>query len=426
MIRFYNGPILTLDDESTVTQGREVWVDDDMICYIGPAAADRPVFEREIDLQGNLLMPSFKNAHAHGPMNFLRSFADDLPLQQWLFDRVFPYEAKLTPEDVYALQRLAILEYLRNGISASFEMYYHRDAIVAAGVDSGFRTVLCGGLMTRDDWAQEEMQLLKYNSFDRYNRLVSYLPGIHSEYLASPELLMFMRELLEEYRLPFYAHNSETEKEVAECVERHGLTPTALFEEYGLFAFGGGGFHCTHMSERDLEIFSERGLYAVSCPGSNAKLASGIAPVEDMLRRGVRLALGTDGPASNNAVSMFREMYLAAVLPKLREKDAAAVDAEKILEAACCGSARAMNLPNSDRIAFGKNADLIVIDMHAPNMRPVHNVAKNLVYSGSDANVLMTVVKGKILYEKGGFHVGMDPEDIFLGAEAATRRLTQG
>ena len=425
MIRLYNGYVLTLDNGYTVPERREVWVDDDIICYVGPTVPERPEFEREIDLQGNLLMPSFKNAHAHGPMNFLRSYADDLPLQSWLFNKVIPLEGKLTPDDIYALQRHAILEYLRNGITVSFEMYYHRDAIAAAGIDSGFRTVLSGGTAAGDDFGDVEMMLLKYNSFDCSNRLVSYLPGIHSEYLANLETLMFMRELLEEYKLPCYSHNSETASEVEECIGRHGMTPTELFEEYGLYEFGGGGFHCVHMSARDLEIFRDRGLYVVTCPGSNTKLASGIAPLAEFEKRGIRLAIGTDGAASNNATSIFREMYLAATLPKLRENDASAVNATWVLEAACCGSARAMNLHNSDCISFGKNADLIVIDMHAPNMRPVHNVAKNLVYAGSDANVLMTMVKGKILYEKGEYHVGMDPDDIIVGAEAATRRLTR-
>jgi len=166
-----------------------------------------------------------------------------------------------------------------------------------------------------------------------------------------------------------------------------------------------------------MDIFARRGLYAVTCPASNAKLASGIAPVSEFLRRKIPLAIGTDGPASNNALNMFREMYLAAVLQKLREEDAASCDAREILRAACSTGARAM------RIDADKLADLVVIDLHQANMQPEHNTVKNLVYSGSNSNVLLTMVNGKILYENGVYHVGESPEDIIAHARAATERI---
>ena len=222
--------------------------------------------------------------------------------------------------------------------------------------------------------------------------------------------------------LSAFIHLSETEKEQRECIERHGLTPTQLFEENGLFEHGGGGFHCVWFDETDMDIFARRGLYAVTCPASNAKLARGIAPVSEFLRRKIPLAIGTDGPASNNALNMFREMYLAAVLQKLREEDAASCDAREILRAACSTGARAMRI-DADCIAPGKLADLVVIDLHQANMQPEHNTVKNLVYSGSNSNVLLTMVNGKILYENGVYHVGESPEDIVAHARAATERI---
>ena len=365
MIRFYNGKLLSLSGGFEISDW-EVWVEETMILYVGPAIGAHPPFEREIDLKGNLLMPGFKNAHAHSAMTFLRSYADDLPLQSWLFDKVFPLEAKLTPDDIYALTKLAILEYLKGGITSAFDMYYKRDAFAQAS--------------------------------------------------------MFMKMLLDEYKMPFFTHNSETKREVEECIERHGLTPTQLFEENGLFEHGGGGFHCVWLDETDMDIFARRGLYAVTCPASNAKLASGIAPVSELLRRKIPLAIGTDGPASNNALNMFREMYLAAVLQKLREEDAASCDAREILRAACSTGARAMRI-DADCIAPGKLADLVVIDLHQANMQPEHNTVKNLVYSGSNSNVLLTMVNGKILYENGVYHVGESPEDIVAHARAATERI---
>ena len=172
-----------------------------------------------------------------------------------------------------------------------------------------------------------------------------------------------------------------------------------------------------------MEIFRKHDLWVVTCPGSNSKLASGIAPLTRYMDAGLNLALGTDGPSSNNALDMFREMYLACVLQKLRTEDAAACDAGKILEAVCCGGARAMGLADCDCIAEGKQADLIVIDLDRPNMRPVINIPKNLVYSGSKENVKLTMVAGKVLYENGEFFIGADPAKLYDEAEAEVRSM---
>lgn len=422
MIRLYNCKVLALNGAAEVLD-RELWIDGDMILFVGPTVADRPVFEREIDLRGDLVMPGFKNAHAHSAMSFLRSFADDLPLQTWLFEKVIPYESRLTPDDIYALTKFGILENLAAGITSSFEMYYHRSVAARAALDCSYRMVFCGGTSSGDDFGMNENDLFNIRRLG--SPLVSYIPGVHSEYLSDPDLLMCMKQFLDEYELPFYAHNSETKKEVEECIERNGLTPTELFEEYGLYEHGGGGFHCVWFSENDMDIFARRGLYAVTCPASNAKLASGIAPIAELQKKGVNLAIGTDGQASNNSLDMFREMYLVSVLQKLQKMDPAVCDAVSVLEMACCGSARAMGLGSCDALEFGKTADLIVIDLHKPNMIPYHNIPKNLVYSGSNANVRMTMVNGRILYEDGVFHVSEPAEDIYKNALAAVERLTR-
>ena len=401
----------------------EVWTDGGKIAYAGaPRAGELPEFEREIDLNGDLVLPGFKNAHAHSAMTFLRSYADDLPLQSWLFDKVFPLEARLTPEAVYAFTRLAVLEYLSGGITASFDMYFHRDAYARANIDCGFRTVICGALSAGDKISVAADDYAKFNAL---GPLISYLPGVHAEYTADEKLLRGMSELVHGLKSPFWTHNSETKSETDGCFERHGMSPTEYLDSLGLYDFGGGGYHCVWFSERDIEIFAEKGLWAVTCPCSNAKLASGIAPLERFEKRGVRLAVGTDGPASNNALDMFREMYLACVLQKLRLNDAAACPAENILLAACSGGARAMGLDGCDSLAEGKAADLAVISLHRPNMRPIHDVAKNLVYSGTRDNVRMTMVAGRILYENGEFHVGCDAEEIYAEAEKYTKELIE-
>ncbi len=422
MIRLHNALVMPMTSDCSVFRG-EVWTDGGRIAYAGaPRAGELPEFEREIDLNGDLVLPGFKNAHAHSAMTFLRSYADDLPLQSWLFDKVFPLEARLTPEAVYAFTRLAVLEYLSGGITASFDMYFHRDAYARANIDCGFRTVICGALSAGDKISVAADDYAKFNALDP---LISYLPGVHAEYTADEKLLRGMSELVHGLKSPFWTHNSETKSETDGCFERHGMSPTEYLDSLGLYDFGGGGYHCVWFSERDIEIFAEKGLWAVTCPCSNAKLASGIAPLERFEKRGVRLAVGTDGPASNNALDMFREMYLACVLQKLRLNDAAACPAENILLAACSGGARAMGLDGCDSLAEGKAADLAVISLHRPNMRPIHDVAKNLVYSGTRDDVRMTMVAGRILYENGEFRVGCDAEEIYAEAEKYTKELIE-
>lgn len=420
MIRLYNGLVMPMTSDCAYFSG-EVWTDGGKIAYAGPARSGvLPEFEREIDLGGDLVIPGFKNAHAHSAMTFLRSYADDLPLQSWLFDKVFPLEERLTPEAVYAFTRLAILEYLSGGMTASFDMYFHRDAYAQANIDSGFRTVICGALSAGDRISVAADDYAKFNSL---HPLIGYLPGVHAEYTADERLLREMSELVHQLKSPFWTHNSETRSEVDGCMARHGMSPTACLDSLGLFDFGGGGYHCVWFTDDDVRIFAEKGLWAVTCPCSNAKLASGIAPLGRFEKRGVKLAIGTDGPASNNALDMFREMYLACVLQKLERQDAAACPAEGILYAACSGGARAMGLENCDCLAEGKAADLAVINMNRPNMRPVHAVAKNLVYSGTRDNVRLTMVAGRILYENGEFFVGEDPGRIYAEAEKYTREL---
>ena len=409
------------ENDCSILEG-ELWTDGERISYVGPARADMPEFDREMDLGGDLIIPGFKDAHTHIPMVFLRSFADGLPLQEWLFQQIFPREAKLYPEANYAFTRLGILELLSGGVTACFDMYYHRDAYVQAVLDSGFRSVLCGAVAAGDaDWTVAERDFERYNSM---GPLVGYRLGFHAEYTASEELLRYISELSHAHKAPVWTHNSETKSEYDGCIERHGMSPTRYFEKLGLHDYGGGGFHCVWFDEGDMEIFKNRGLWAVTCPASNAKLASGVAPLGSFMDRGIGLAVGTDGPSSNNALDMFREMYLACVLQKLRAEDAAACPARDILYAACSAGARAMGLPDCDSLAPGKYADLAVIDMSRPSMRPIIAPAENLVYSGSKDCVRLTMVAGRILYENGEFHVGESAERIIAEAEKYTRELT--
>lgn len=417
MIRFYNGRLLSFKNGFEITDD-EVWTNGSEIAFVGKNHDKKA--DREIDLNGNLLMPAFKNAHTHSAMTFARSLADDLPLQPWLYDMIFPMEAKLNESDIYTLSRLAFLEYLSSGISACFDMYYYPEAMAKASVDAGFRTVMCGAVNN----FKESVSLLDeyYQKYNSYDELISYRLGFHAEYTTSKELMSGIALLAEKHEAPVFTHSSETKSEVEGCLERYGKTPTELFEELGLFNYGGGGFHSAWMSENDLEIYKKHGIWAVINAGSNSKLASGIAPLEKMQKAGINTAIGTDGPSSNNALDMFREMYLAAVTQKLKTSDAAACDAAELLKAATVGGAHCMGLYNCDIIDTGKKADLTVIDLHRPNMQPINNIIKNIVYSGSKENVKLTMINGKILYENGEF-IGTDIEKIYYEVQKITDRL---
>lgn len=414
MIKFTNGLVLNKDFEIEST---DVYVDGGKIVKIGESTIKA---DRIYDLNGNLLMPSFKNAHTHSAMTFGRSFADDLPLSSWLNDKIFPLEAKLNGDDIYKLSKLAFLEYLTSGITACFDMYYFPENMAKASVDFGFRTVMCGAVNN----FKESVEKLEeyYNKYNNYDELVSYKLGFHAEYTTSKEIMQGISQLAEKYSAPVFMHSSETKSEVEGCIERYGKSPTALFDELGLFNYGGGAYHSVWIDDSDLEIYKKRGVWAVINAGSNCKLASGIAPVSKMMNIGINLAVGTDGPASNNALDMFREMYLIAATQKINDCDAASTDANAILKAATIGSAHCMGLDECDVIDEGKTADLIVIDMHRPNMQPINNITKNIVYSGSKENVKMTMINGKILYENGEF-INTDIERIYSEAQAVIDRI---
>lgn len=421
-LRFYNARILTMSEGEDVFEG-EVQVEGNRIVYVGKQEKKDAlaVFDREIDCERNLLMPGFKNAHSHSAMTFLRSFADDLPLQEWLYERVFPMEKKLLPDDIETLAKIGILEYLTSGITANFDMYVDNYAHANASLSMGFRTVFCGEM--NDFTGSLERTKEEYESLNSLDPLISFRLGIHAEYTTSRPLIEGMVKLAHNYRAPVYLHLSETEKEVTECQERYGMSPVEFLDSVGLFEYGGGGFHGVWLDEKDISICQKRNVSIISNPASNAKLASGVADLIRLDEAGINLALGTDGPASNNALDMFREMYLAAVLQKLKRCDAAAMDAAKILRMATVGGARAMGLSDCETLAEGQLADLILIDLHRPNMQPEHNLVKNLVYSGSKENVKLTMVNGKILYENNRFNVGEESEEIYQKANSIVERL---
>ena len=397
-IRFYNAEILTMESDKVIKG--ELWTCDDKIEYIGDSKPSDRSFDREIDCKGNILMPGLKNAHTHSAMTFSRSLADEYCLNDWLYKAIFPREKKLTDEHVYWFSKLAFAEYLSGGITACFDMYFHLEAQTRSAVETGFRHVFCdsandfGGIDTIEHY---------YNELNSYDPLISYKIGFHAEYTTCEENLKKVNELAHKYEAPVYTHISETKAEVEGCKERYECTPAVLLDKMGMFDYGGGGFHCVWFTDEDREIFKKRGLWSVFNACSNLKLGSGIAPVYKFIDNDMKIAIGTDGAGSNNALSMFREMYLDTVLSNAETGKANAVDPFKILKAGTSGGALCMGLDDCDVLKEGKKADIIMIDMNKPSMQPENNIVRNIVYSADNSCVKMTMINGRILYEDGSF-----------------------
>ena len=413
---FKNARILTMKSSEIISG--ELAVKDNRIIYIGPSYNEE-VADRVIDCEGNLLMPGLKNAHAHTAMVFARSCSDDLSLHDWLYTTIFPMEERFEDGDIYHLTKLGILEYLTSGITAAFDMYFHVPEIVKASEEIGFRSVI---LATSD---KEPISLLKerYLGINKPDSLCKYFLGIHAEYTTSEERIKDVVALAHELKAPIYLHVGETESEVAGCVERHGKTPVKYLDSLGFFDYGGGGFHCNYFTDEEVEIFKKHNCYVVTCPCSNLKLASGIAPLYRYQKAGLTIAIGTDGAGSNNALDMFREMYLVSALQKVTNKDPRVMDGFEVLKMATINGAHALGLNDSDVLDVGKYADIIMIDLKNPAMQPINNIAKNIVYSGSKDCVKMTMINGKILYYNHEFFVDQDVNKIIEKANEITKRL---
>lgn len=419
-LRFYNAKIMRRPD-LPLEEG-EVYTEGGRIVSVG-ARPEGFIAEREIDCGNNLLMSGFCNAHTHAAMSLFRGVADDLPLDKWLYDRIFPMEDHLTPEDVYWGTMLQAAEFVKSGITCIADMYFYPDEVYAAAKNAGLCVALCCGANSYSSYdvpAFIGKMLAKYSTMsDR----VRYFPGLHAEYTCEEKLIEAVADIAAESGAPTYIHLSETLKEVGDCTVRHGgLTPPQYLHRLGFFDNGGLAAHCTYADKDDVALLKQSGVVPVINGGSNLKLASGVAPVASMLAAGLRPALGTDGSASNNATSLFREMYLYSCLQKETMKDASAVSAEEALSAATVNGYRALGF-DGGVLEAGKFADMVLLDLSAPNMHPLSDVKKNVVYSADTSLVLMTVANGKIVYERGSYHIGEPLGKIYAECEKRKRRL---
>ena len=408
-ILFEHVTAVTMDPSRPLLRDGYVLVEGSRVVQVGQTRPQVDA-ERVIDGRGRVMLPGLINAHTHLPMTLMRGYGGGCDLQTWLNQYIFPAEDKLDSPSVRAGTDLALAELIAGGVTCVADMYYFCSDIAQAVADSGLSANLSRSLVAFQDQAVEEMASWKemeelysqWHGYDDGRILVD--ASVHAEYTsyACPSLWEKTGRWAADRGLGIQIHISETQSEHAECLQRHGKTPLALFDQYGVWQARGVAAHCVWVSEEDMALMARRGITAVHNPVSNLKLASGVAPVPDLLQAGVNVALGTDGVASNNSHDLLEEVKLAALLHKGVRRDPTAVTAHQALAMATVNGARALGR-NTGVIAPGKDADLILVDFTHPNLIPCHDVEENLVFSARGSDVVMNMARGKVIYENGTF-----------------------
>lgn len=410
-ILIHNCTAALMDEAGTVLPGAFVAVEGTQITYVG---TQRPQgsFEEEIDGEGGVLMPGFVNAHTHVPMTAMRGYGDGNNLQDWLHNYIFPVEARWDDRAIRCCTDLGLAEMIASGVTCVADMYMHTGTIAEQILEAGISANLsCGGVYfgapedfspeTCGDCRNQAALTEEWHGAGAGQILVD--ASVHGEYTSNPPLWRWMAEYAAEHRLGMHVHVSETQSEHQASLERWGKTPIQALDGCGVWDCGRSlAAHCVYTTEEDWALMAEKGISCVHNPWSNLKLGSGVAPIPAMMRAGVNVALGTDGMSSHNSADLFSDIKLAAVLHNGVERDPMAVNAWAALEMATVNGARALGR-DTGVIAPGKTADLILVDLSAPNLIPCHDPVEDLVFSAHGSNVEMNMARGQVIYEKGSF-----------------------
>ena len=366
--------------------------------------------DQTVDCKGNLLLPGFYNAHCHAAMTLFRGYGEDLPLQRWLEERIFPAEDRLTAESVAVASRFAIAEMLRCGVVSFSDMYMFEDVTAEAVLETGIKANLSRCIVSFDPTAdmkqdfrlRESLELVeKYHGAD-HDRLKIDL-SLHAEYTNVPHACEYVGQVATDRGLLMQLHLSETEKEHMECIQRHGKTPAKFFADLGVFDAPTSAAHCVWLSDEDIKILAQKGVTAVHNPISNLKLGSGVMPLRKLLDAGVNVALGTDGVASNNRLDLLRDYQTAAILHKGVSRDPASVTARELFPLLTFNGALAQGRENCGVVEVGACADLILLDRDAIHNIPCYDDYAMLAYSADANDIKMTMVDGRILYRNGEY-----------------------
>ena len=390
---------VTMDDDRYVIENAFVVLEGNRIQSIGvqePPGA----YDTVIDGVNKVVMPGLVNAHAHTAMTLLRSYADDMNLQDWLFQKIFPFEDKLTPEETYKGCVIGIREMLSSGTTCFNDMYFFEEENARAAAELGIRAVLSEGITDEVLETKLEKTVILLKQAKQSDGMLKVGVTPHAVYTCCPETFQRCREFAREHGILIHTHLSETRQENVDCQKQYHLSPTELMREAGIFDCPSIVAHGVFLSEDDMEILRDHEVTVVHNPVSNLKLASGVAEIPKLVKMGVNVALGTDGASSNNNLDMFEEIKLAAILHKGMTRDPEVLPAWEVLKMATVNGAKALGYDDLGMIKEGYLADLIVLDFDTPHLMPNHNTVSNLAYSVRGSDVEYTIINGKVVYQR--------------------------
>ncbi len=421
-----NVTLVTMKDEAMFTG--DILLDGDIIAEMGKEINTQA--DEIIEGKGMVAMPGLINAHQHTPMSLLRGFSDDLKLMDWLELKMLPAEERMTPEDIYWGAKLSMAEMIRSGTTTFADMYIHMNEIATAVQETGMRASLTRGLVaSKDDGGRrlsEALDLIDRWSGKAEGRITTML-GPHSPYMVPPVPLREIISLAEERNVPVHIHLAETKEEVVQIREKYNSTPTEYLYNLGLFEKSHVLLaHAVHLNRRDVGLLTGMRGGVSHNPVSNLKLGCGIAPIEEMIKRGITVGLGTDGAGSATTVDMFEEIKAACWLQKVDYGDPTRLPAREALCMATRESAKLLNLQDEVGILeVGHKADLILIDMNKPHLQPLHNIASLIAYSVNGADVDTTIVNGRVLMRNRQL-LTIDEEELFREVSKRAKRIVDG
>lgn len=420
-----NASIITMNKGKEVLENASIAIENDRIKYVGKVP-ENFVADKIIDGTKRAVMPGLVNAHTHMAMSLFRNYADDLPLWEWLSEKIWPAEDKLTGEDVYWGTMLSLIESIKSGVTCFSDMYFFMDDTARAVLESGMRARLAWGMVGEDPNDNTRFDITRkfYNEWNgKGDGRITVMAGPHAPYTCSPDYLKRVSEFAKEMNIGIHIHLSESEKETRENYEQYGKSPIKHVADIGIFDVPAIAAHCVHISDEDIDILAEKNVTVVHNPGSNLKLGNGFAPVAKLMKKGVNVALGTDGSSSNNNVNMFEEINLAAIIHKGASGDPTSVPAMTALEMATINGARGLRLDDEiGSLEIGKKADLIIIDLDKPHFYPLHDVVSSMAYTAQASDVETVIIDGKIVMENYDVKT-IDVEKVCKMVQKSAERL---
>jgi len=418
--------ILTFNRAGDVLRGTDITIAGGRIQSIGTAPPDfQP--DEVIEASDHVVMPGFFNAHTHAAMTFERGWADDLPFDRWLNEKIWVAESALTDEDVFWGAYLAAAEMIRSGTVGFADHYFYMDRVAEVVKEAGLRATLAwcvfgmGAETEIGKGLEHSIEFVKRWQGEANGRIRTVL-GPHSPYACPPEFLETVAERAAELDVGVHRHVSEFRDQLESSLSKYGVTPVKFLEEQGILDRPTIAAHSIWITDEDMDILQAKKVHVVQCPNTHMKLGMGVTRVPELLAKGVNVALGTDGPASNNDLDMLQEAQLATLIQKDHHMDPVMLPAEQTLRLATQGGAKALGFPESGVIAPGRPADLIIFDFRKPHLRPRHNLLSNIMYSAKSPDISHTIVDGQVLMKDGELTT-LDEERILYEAERRAWRM---